>query len=131
MCFPEEIAYAPEEIAAALAHPHTFAVVAECPAATGHPVIGFVLASKDRAVLGHIITIDIQADFRRQGIGERLMEMGEQCLVGMGASRVVLEVAIDNQPAIAFYQARGYVTRRTLPRYYRDGSDAYLMEKAL
>jgi ribosomal-protein-alanine N-acetyltransferase len=131
LCFPLEIAYAPEEIAAALAHPRTFAVVAESPTATEDSVIGFVLASRDRASLGHIITIDIHADFRRRGIGERLMEMGEQRLASVGARRVVLEVAIDNEPAIAFYQARGYANRRTLPRYYRDGSDAYLMEKLL
>ncbi|HEY7679017.1 MAG TPA: GNAT family N-acetyltransferase, partial [Terriglobia bacterium] len=107
--------------------PGTFAVVAE----QDEEVVAFVLVSRRRRLLGHIITIDVHPEFRRRGIGAHLMEMAEQRLRKEGATRVVLEVATHNQPALAFYGARGFVQQRVLPRYYRDGSDAYLMEKAL
>jgi ribosomal protein S18 acetylase RimI-like enzyme len=44
---------------------------------------------------------------------------------------VILEVAVSNEHALAFYHSRGFFRRRLLPRYYRDGTDAYLLEKAL
>ncbi len=126
MCFTPLVAYEPEEIWAALAQPRTFCVVAE----RADQVIGFILAYSRRAV-GHIITIDIQAEFRRGGIGSRLMEEAERRLATAGAQRVVLEVGVANEPAIRFYQGRGYRTERRLEKYYRDGSDAWLMEKPL
>ena len=129
-CFEPDIAYSPEEIALALSQRRSFAIVA----ASGRDrsdVVGFVLASLDRTSLGHIVTIDIHAEHRRKSIGRNLMDHAEGRLSAMGARRVVLEVATENVPAISFYQARGYIHRRKLPRYYRDGSDAYLMEKAL
>lgn len=134
MCFSEQIAYSPEEIAAALFDPRNFAIVAvdgEHRAAAGSPVIGFALASQDRASRGHIITIDIQPGHRRKGIGGELIERCEQRLAALGARRVVLEVAQDNAAAIAFYRSRGYVRQRTLPHYYPDGTDAYSMSKVL
>ena len=133
LCFSEQIAYSPEEIAAALLDPRSFAVVAEDaaanPAAEESLIIGFALASLDRASRGHIITIDIEADHRRRGIGGELMQRCEQRLAALGARRVVLEVAQDNAAAIAFYTSRGYVRQRTLLHYYPDGTDAYSMSK--
>ena len=125
-CFSPEVAYSPEEIAAALADSGTFAFVAE----SQEQVVAFVLVGTRRH-LGHVITIDVHADFRRRGIGDQLMELAEQRLRQRGAPRLILEVAASNAAAIAFYRARGFVLQRLLPRYYRDGSDAYLMDKAL
>ncbi|MBI2819608.1 MAG: ribosomal protein S18-alanine N-acetyltransferase [Acidobacteria bacterium] len=126
MCFPPAIAYDPEEIAAALVQPHTFCVVAE----QDEQVVGFILLNYRRTV-GHIITIDLHPDYRRRGLGSRFMKMAEQHLAELGVRRVVLEVATNNDAAIAFYRARGYSTQRILPHYYRDGTDAYMMEKVL
>ncbi len=126
LCFPPEIAYSPEEIAAALADPAGFALVAE----SQEQAVAFVLVGTRRR-LGHIITIDVHADFRRRGIGDQLMELAEERLRQRGATRLILEVAASNEAAIAFYRGRGFALRRLLPRYYRDGSDAHLMEKPL
>jgi len=126
LCFPSEIAYTPEEIAAALSQPRTICIVSE----QSDEVIGFILLQYRRSA-GHIITIDLHPDIRRRGIGGRLMELAEQRLVNCDVRRVVLEVAVDNDPAMAFYRGRGYAIVRLLPRYYRNKTDAYLMEKAL
>jgi ribosomal-protein-alanine acetyltransferase len=126
LCFPPQVAYSSEEIAAALADPGVFALVAE----SQEQVVAFVLVGTRRR-LGHIITIDVHAEFRRRGIGEHLMELAEQRLRLRGATRLILEVAVSNEAAIAFYRARGFTVQRLLPRYYRDASDAHLMEKVL
>ena len=125
LCFVPGIAYSPEQIACALLQRGTFAAVAEHDG----EVIAFVLAGRTRAG-GHIITIDVHAAWRRQGVGERLMQIAEERLERQGARRVVLEVSTANEAAIAFYRKRGYGGERLLRRYYNDGSDAWRMEKA-
>ncbi|MBI4464204.1 MAG: GNAT family N-acetyltransferase, partial [Acidobacteria bacterium] len=85
-CFAEGIAYTPEEIALALAQTGAFALVVE---AQGQ-VVGFLLAYS-RKQLGHIVTIDLLAGFRRQGIGLRLMQLAEERLRQRRAARIVLE----------------------------------------
>ena len=125
-CFPPAIAYDPEEIAAALVQPRTFCVVAE----QDEQVVGFILLHYRRTV-GNIITIDLHPEYRRRGLGSRFMEIAEQHLVQLGVRRMILEVATNNEAAITFYRARGFATQRLLPRYYQEGTDAYLMEKTL
>ena len=127
MCFPEGIAYTPEEIALGLAQPGAFVLVAEVE----NQVVAFLLAYQKKRPVGHIVTIDVHPDFRQRGIGDQLMELAEQRLRQGGAMRIVLEVSVENDPALQFYAKRGYLTRRLLPHYYRDESDAYLMEKRL
>ena len=127
MCFPEGIAYTPEEIALGLAQPGAFVLVAEVE----NQVVAFLLAYQKKRPVGHIVTIDVHPDFRQRGIGDQLMELAEQRLRQGGAMRIVLEVSVENDPALQFYAKLGYLTRRLLPHYYRNESDAYLMEKRL
>jgi ribosomal-protein-alanine N-acetyltransferase len=126
ICFAPAIAYEPEEIAAALLQPRTFCIVAE----EQDQVVGFILLQYRRTV-GHLITIDLSPAVRRGGLGSRLLEIAENRLRETGVRRLVLEVAINNDAAIAFYSTHGFAKQRLLPHYYRDGTDACLMEKAL
>jgi ribosomal-protein-alanine N-acetyltransferase len=48
-----------------------------------------------------------------------------------GVHRVLLEVAADNPAALAFYTDAGFVEVDRRRRYYRDGSDAVVMERRL
>lgn len=59
------------------------------------------------------------------------MDLAEQRLKQQGALRVILEASTQNESALAFYRQRGYVQKHLLQDYYRDGTDAYLMEKTL
>ena len=127
LCFPEGIAYPPEEMALGLAQRGAFALVAE----SSGQVVGFILAYRRGRPWGHIITIDVHPDFRHQELGTRLMEHAEQRLKESGATRILLEAGVENETAIRFYEKLGYAIRRLLPNYYKDGSDAYLMEKIL
>jgi ribosomal protein S18 acetylase RimI-like enzyme len=38
---------------------------------------------------------------------------------------------VDNISALSFYKRQGYTVIRTLPRYYSNGVDALVLEKAL
>ena len=126
-CFSKPIAYSPEEMALGLAQPGAFALVAEALGRVG----GFALFCRERRRLGHLITIDILPEFRRTGLGSKLMQLGEEQLKISGVSRLILEVDVRNEPAIGFYERLGFTTRRRLPAYYADGGDALLMEKSL
>ena len=131
LCFPEGIAYTPEDIALALVQRGAFSFVAEVPERTEERVTAFVLAYQKKPLIGHIVTLDVHPDFRRQSIGYHLMERAEQRLKERGAARVILEAGVANETALRFYEKRGYLRQRLLRHYYADRSDAYLMEKAL
>ncbi len=76
----------------------------------------------------HIATIATHPDFRRQGIGERILR--EALLDGRdaGAHLAFLEVRAGNEPAQAMYRKFGFRVSGKRPRYYRDnGEDAILM----
>jgi ribosomal protein S18 acetylase RimI-like enzyme len=44
---------------------------------------------------------------------------------------VELETAVDNSGALAFYKRHQYSVVKTIPRYYTNGVDAFVLEKEL
>jgi ribosomal-protein-alanine N-acetyltransferase len=66
-----------------------------------------------------ILTICTAPDRRRQGAGRFLLEAVIAAISAAGAKRLLLEVAIDNGPAIALYQAFGFVEAGRRHGYYR------------
>lgn len=76
----------------------------------------------------HIATIATHPDFRRQGIGERLMLAALAAARDEGARRAFLEVRAGNLAAQALYKKYGFVVDGIRPRYYKDNNeDAILM----
>ena len=69
--------------------------------------------------------------FRGRGVGRRLLEAVEEASRKQGCTRMSLEVRIDNSEAIRLYETGGYQVARSVPDYYRDGSDALRMVKRL
>jgi [ribosomal protein S18]-alanine N-acetyltransferase len=126
ICFARGIAYTRPELRHFLLEPSAITIVAS---ADGR-IAGFVLVDIDRKG-GHIITIDVHPDYRRTGLGSKLMQEAEGRLGASGVSEVRLEVAVDNSTAIAFYKRRGYFVMKSILRYYNDSIDALLMHKRL
>ena len=80
---------------------------------------------------GHIISVAVMPDFRRLGIGYSLVEQALSALTAHRADECYLEVRINNLPAIDLYKKMGFEITRTIPHYYFDGFDAYVMTKLL
>src|SRR5436190_19103718 len=90
-CFPPGIAYSREELQWYMKLPRAFALVGEVQ----RKIIGFLLASIAQVngrkrgsggtlatieSVGHIITIDVLAKSRREGIGSKLLTLAEDKL---------------------------------------------------
>lgn len=125
-CFPPGISYSKTTLRYFLA-----LASADCVVATeGARVIGFVL-SEENPPLAHIITLDVAEKERRRGVGTALLETLETNLTLRGVRSVLLETAIDNEAAVAFWKRHGYRIEATLKRYYLGRIDAYEMRKIL
>lgn len=143
-CFAPGISYSRLELATYLQRPGAFALVAErsqvsptgtlgttsktpSPAAT----LGFIVAEKGSRGTGHIITIDVLPEARGVGIGSELLRIAEGRLRDVGCWSVILETAVDNRAALSFYKRHHYSVLKTLPRYYSNGVDAFVLKKDL
>jgi ribosomal-protein-alanine N-acetyltransferase len=76
----------------------------------------------------HIATIATHPDFRKQGIGEKLLSFTLKSAKDEGAVSSFLEVRENNDAAIMMYRKFGYVESGRREGYYKDnGEDAILM----
>jgi ribosomal protein S18 acetylase RimI-like enzyme len=104
----------------------------------------FLVAEADSALAGYILVIyhrgtrlarlySIATDprFRGRGIARQLVEAGERAASDDGRFIMRLEVATDNQSAIALYESLGYQTFGSYRDYYDDHSDAIRMQKRI
>lgn len=127
-CFPPAIACAAKELQEMVNDANTFAIVAE---SEDGQVAGFVIASKPGEKSGHIVTLDVVPPFRRQGAGEMLLQKAEERLRTNDVERIVLETPMASGGAQALYKKLGFARVGFVKGYYRDGTDAWLMEKHL
>jgi ribosomal-protein-alanine N-acetyltransferase len=144
-CFAPGIAYSRLELAAYIRLRGAFTVVAESipdrrektgtDVAVGQgsslELLGFIVAQVTRRSVGHILTIDVPSANRRFGVGSKLLATAEQRLRASACHSVELETAVDNAGALAFYKRHGYSVVKTIPRYYTNGVDAFVLEKEL
>jgi ribosomal-protein-alanine N-acetyltransferase len=93
-------------------------------------ILGFIVGERSRGT-GHIITIDVRAEARRQRVGSVLLKSAENELRFRKCDVVRLETAVDNSSALSFYERHGFHVVKTIPRYYSNGLDALLLEKHL
>jgi ribosomal-protein-alanine N-acetyltransferase len=126
VCFPEGIAYGRFEMKVYLRAEGSYCLLAE----TGGNVGGFILAelAPDE---GHIITLDVLEEYRRQGIASLLLAAAEKEAAARGGKRMVLETATTNKAAIALWRKHGYRQLVTIEDYYGRGRDAFRMGKEL
>ncbi len=76
----------------------------------------------------HIATIATHPDFRRQGIGKKLLIHALKSARDEGLIRSFLEVRKSNQAAIMMYKNLGFIEEGIRKEYYKDNhEDAILM----
>jgi ribosomal-protein-alanine N-acetyltransferase len=137
-CFAPGISYTRPELAAYIRRRGSFTLVAE-----GTPnhssgeiqrnpgILGFLVAEAGSRGSGHIITIDVLPAARRSGVGSKLLVAAEERLRAAQCHSVRLETAVDNREALAFYKRHDYDIVKTVPRYYSNGVDAFVLQKDL
>jgi [ribosomal protein S18]-alanine N-acetyltransferase len=101
-----------------------------------------LVARNDGALVGYAVTalsgdvLDLQRiavapDRRRAGLARRLVDVLLREGSRSGAQRMMLEVSAANETGRSFYADCGLVEVARRPGYYRDGSDAVVMEMPL
>lgn len=105
----------------------TFPNVVRLKAVHGDTMVGFIAGDvRGPERISWITTLGVLPEYRRQGIGRRLIQA---CEAKLPTSTIRLCVRSTNQPAIELYQRLGYRIIGAWNRYYHDGEDALVMEK--
>lgn len=76
---------------------------------------------------GHVVSVAVLPEFRRQGLGRILVEEAINGIVLRKCEEMYLEVRCSNVAAVKLYENLGFIIRQRQRAYYRDGEDAYLM----
>jgi ribosomal-protein-alanine N-acetyltransferase len=92
-------------------------------------VVGDTIDTRGTSI-GHIKNLAVDPDCRREGIGTRLLARGLSTLDAVGVERVKLEVRRSNESAQSLYASFGFERHHTVPGYYEDGEDAYVLVRS-
>ncbi len=123
-CFDQE-AFSKRQIAYLLTDYNTIALAAKAD----NNIVGFIIAQvevEENTEFGHIITINVAPNFRRQKIATKMLREMENLLKQKSINECRLEVREDNHAAIKLYHTLGYQTVGKLERYYGTKHGLYL-----
>jgi len=126
-CFEPGIAYPRAELRRFLSLSTAQAIVAE----TGDRLVGFAVGYVSVRRLGHVVTLDVAEDARRSGVGRALLAELLWRFEAEDVEEVRLEVDMQNETAIAFYERFGFARKRRLPDYYGPNRPAWEMRRSL
>lgn len=75
-----------------------------------------------------IMTIGVKPQYQRQSKATAMLQYLKHSAQDLNAQRMLLEVRVDNFPALALYQRFGFTTMGLRKRYYQpENVDAYTM----
>ena len=98
-------------------------------AVEGETVAGYV-GSQTVCNETDMMNVAVTADFRRQGIGEKLVTALVEELKAIESHSLTLEVRASNTPAQALYEKLGFAEAGRRPRYYQNPKeDALILRK--
>ena len=99
-------------------------------------IAGYIMCRIERGWMGyksimrgHIVSIAVRDEYNRCGIGTRLIEAGMESMKAYGVDEFFLEMRVTNEEALLFYKKFGFKIKKTMKKYYKDGTDAYYMIK--
>ena len=123
VCFSEP--WSERSIASEITNPLSAWIVA----VDGDRVVGYV-GSQAVPPEADVMNLAVLPDYRRQGIGQRLIDLLIERLHADGISSLTLEVRVSNQPAISLYEKLGFAVVGRRPRYYiNPREDALILRK--
>lgn len=95
----------------------------------GERLAGYV---GSQSVMGEadMMNLAVVPEYRRRGIGERLVTELVAALAEQSVSSLTLEVRASNGPAIALYEKLGFTQAGRRPNYYKNPrEDAWILRK--
>ena len=90
-------------------------------------VIGYVMFWIKYEYQGHIISIAVDKNYRRQGAGTQLLVKAISILSLLNIDAIYLEVNENNTEAVEFYKNFNFKVDRVVPGYYENGDGAIIM----
>ena len=93
----------------------------------GKPV-GFISAAKLFDGRARILLFAVRPEYRKKGIGYRLLAAFRMKAMMEGIRSITLEVRPVNESARKFYKKNGFMETEVLPNYYQDGGDGIRMD---
>jgi ribosomal-protein-alanine N-acetyltransferase len=131
-CFTEEFRFDRESMREFAEERNAIVRIAE---EVGGELAGFIIVHVERVATGwraYVVTLDVAAEWRQQGLGRGLMREAEACAVAAGVRWMQLHVFTGNEGAIRFYERLGYERIRVQRRFYgKAGLDAFVYGKEL
>ncbi len=97
-------------------------------AESGEEVVGFMIYELHKTKL-HILNFAVHREFRRQGVGQQMVDKLTSKLSSQRRTKLTLEVRETNLPAQLFFREAGFLASEVLRDYYDDSTeDAYVMQ---
>jgi ribosomal-protein-alanine N-acetyltransferase len=132
ICFPKELAYTRRQLRYLLMKANSTVLIEK----NGTLLRGFIIILYRRGTkVAGIETINVDPEYRKKGIGHRLLTTAEERIRKKGFQKIRLEVSTTNHAAIALYKNAGFKKTALLKKYYsydHEGSrDAIRMVKEL
>ncbi len=116
--------------------PETFIVAEE-----DHDAVGYIMCRIEVGLSnyglgglirkGHVVSLAVMPQARRKGVASALLNEAMKGMVNYKAKQIYLEVRVTNEAGVNLYKKLGLEITRTIPGYYSDGEDAYVMSKKL
>ena len=93
---------------------------------------GYIAGEHTDTSEGGVMSIAVDKEFRRRGIGEELLQLLIQKLRDVGVNEIWLESRLDNHTANHMYRKLGFEIVEVIKEFYvSDDSDAYCWQLKL
>lgn len=92
-----------------------------------HKIVGFIVGVKINPNTAKILMLSVSESHRNQNIGSALLNTFLKDILKENVYRVELEVRVDNEKAIKFYQKHGFKIIGKIKGFYKNGEDAFTM----
>lgn len=90
-------------------------------------VVGYILFWIKHEYEGHIISLAVDKNYRKQKIGSKLLSKAITILNTCDLDKIVLEVNENNTAAINLYKNFNFKVDRVVPGYYNNNQGAIIM----
>ena len=90
-----------------------------------------IVLTRKNSAIWRVYSLATAPEGRGQGVAYALMDAVTAAALNAHASKIRLEVKVDNLAAIGLYRKLAFEVIDLLPSYYDDGTDGYRLQRTL